>query len=421
MLTFLQISDIHFLGLPKGLPRDLDRKLRHRLVRDARKVAKDIGGVSGILISGDVAFSGTEPEYKQAAEWLREVAMRLGIDPADVWVIPGNHDIQRDVTKTAVQRVLRSTFRVPGADVDACFDAVLKDATKAGDLIAPLANYNVFASQFGCEISGEQPFWEDRLPLAPGLEFVLHGLSSPLISDEHDAEEAEALALGSMQTAILIEDGEVHVSMCHHPFNWLLDGSAAQKALEPHVRLHLSGHEHQHSIHSFEKGIHLSAGALQPERKDPNDWEPRYNFLSFKVVQGADGTDLLIRVHVRVWDEDADGFVADAAYADGVFDRRVPLDEMEAHEPFDAEDTPAAAVSSGARQLRQRLALLASGDRFLIARELKMDLRALAGVPLHEVPSAMIEQASEASGLADLWDEVERFHGTQIAPENPFR
>jgi hypothetical protein len=55
--TFLHLSDIHFRR-NANTPYDSFKDLRDELERDADEVAKRFGGVQGILISGDIAFSG---------------------------------------------------------------------------------------------------------------------------------------------------------------------------------------------------------------------------------------------------------------------------------------------------------------------------------------------------------------------------
>ena len=58
-LVFLHLSDIHFLRW-SGSRYDLDADLRNELLLDAVDMVKQLGLPDGILICGDIAFSGTD-------------------------------------------------------------------------------------------------------------------------------------------------------------------------------------------------------------------------------------------------------------------------------------------------------------------------------------------------------------------------
>jgi hypothetical protein len=71
-LIFLHLSDIHFQKW-SGDRYDTDQNIRHEIVLDARSVASLVGKPSGILITGDVAFSGSAEEYQNAKIFLAEL------------------------------------------------------------------------------------------------------------------------------------------------------------------------------------------------------------------------------------------------------------------------------------------------------------------------------------------------------------
>jgi hypothetical protein len=59
-----------FLGDPKTAGMNI-------LVLDATKVAKDIGPVTGVLVTGDIAFSGSEPELEYAVVHSRPAIRKV--------------------------------------------------------------------------------------------------------------------------------------------------------------------------------------------------------------------------------------------------------------------------------------------------------------------------------------------------------
>src|SRR4051812_32024351 len=100
-LLFLHLSDIHF-SKRSGTRIDLDQDVREQLEIDALKVREKLEGLTGILVSGDIAFSGTAKEYETAKKWLTQLTGQLDCPAENVWTIPGNHDVDREVAKKSL-------------------------------------------------------------------------------------------------------------------------------------------------------------------------------------------------------------------------------------------------------------------------------------------------------------------------------
>jgi 3',5'-cyclic AMP phosphodiesterase CpdA len=98
--TFLHLSDIHFRKNTDTL-YDASKNLRDELEADAERNSKELGGIHAILVSGDIAFSGHEDEYKIAHGWLQRLCAKVGCPLENVWVIPGNHDVDRKASPSA--------------------------------------------------------------------------------------------------------------------------------------------------------------------------------------------------------------------------------------------------------------------------------------------------------------------------------
>lgn len=68
--VFVHVSDIHF-GQEKGDDRvHIHDDVKQQLISDARHVVSNIanGVAHGILVTGDIAHSGTKAEYDSAGE-----------------------------------------------------------------------------------------------------------------------------------------------------------------------------------------------------------------------------------------------------------------------------------------------------------------------------------------------------------------
>ena len=67
-ISFVHLSDIHFVKSSNN-SADIDRELRDAIITDLDVNAKNtLENVSGILVSGDIAFSGAKAEYEKAKE-----------------------------------------------------------------------------------------------------------------------------------------------------------------------------------------------------------------------------------------------------------------------------------------------------------------------------------------------------------------
>jgi predicted MPP superfamily phosphohydrolase len=95
-MLILHISDIHFRAPDCVNPNlDPDRPYRTRIIQDARASAAILGPVGAILVGGTIAFKGDPQEYAAAFAWLEELAEACGCPIERVFVIPGNHDVDR--------------------------------------------------------------------------------------------------------------------------------------------------------------------------------------------------------------------------------------------------------------------------------------------------------------------------------------
>ena len=98
-MLFLHLSDIHFKRTDIGEPDDPNKALRSDIIKDVKRMRQVIGrAADGILLTGDIAFAGHPGEYDFASRWLEEeLCPAAGCKAENVFVIPGNHDVDRKV------------------------------------------------------------------------------------------------------------------------------------------------------------------------------------------------------------------------------------------------------------------------------------------------------------------------------------
>jgi len=227
------------------------------------------------VFTGDVAFSGQLDEYLEVMvrtrsdgtvmRWLDETLAAVGCNRDNFYVVPGNHDVARDVHASAWRTIREEWDKATGPRDEETFVRWLVRGGAAPRgmgtelrerLLARTAAYRAWVS-YGLGRSDLLPTASRshlgyritrRLDRRP---FPVHliGLDSAwLAGDEHDARK---LRLTDEQILRLCtdDDGEqlpgLRIALVHHPLAELADGERARRLLQEYgVSLLLSGHRH---------------------------------------------------------------------------------------------------------------------------------------------------------------------------------
>jgi len=191
-LRLVHISDIHFRGSGSW---DLDEDQRHELLLDIQRLVTAGGSIDGIMVGGDIAFRAAPEEYAIANKWLDELRTACGgLDPARVWTVPGNHDINRaTVGKSQVLQQFHTDVRDCDLDqLDVLISRRLSEDPVGPQLMLPFAEYNEFAGPYQCSTTSSQPHWYDESLELDGLVVRLLGLNSAIVSDWEDGRTRNA-------------------------------------------------------------------------------------------------------------------------------------------------------------------------------------------------------------------------------------
>jgi hypothetical protein len=408
----LLFTDIHLIK-PDTPRLDIDIELRNGVLRFLPELQERIPEISTILVGGDVAFDATRSQYAAAAAFLRELQSRVGGEPR-VLVIPGNHDIDRDLAETPDQRHWRSGPKQSALDEeqrDHSLRGLLADATSGPGLLAPLGPYNTFAATYGCTVTETDPSWHVCLRLDDRYRLDVRGMTSVLLSDSHDDTKEDRLLVGDVQVNDLqCLPGCVNVTLCHHPYEWLFDGERQRHRLRHRSALHITGHEHAHKVDTDEEtgAIHLRAGALQPKRSD--EWNPRLYAIGLEVVEHEEQADARFTILCSRWDRVADKFVIDCTEEPTVSVPRA-LVQGASNSP-----DPTTAIA----RLTELVAELAPADLLTVAAKIEMTLADLADSAEYEHPGRVVEHARSSGKLALLWEGTAARRGGARNEENPF-
>ena len=304
-MLLLYISDIHFRE-PDCINPDLDpdRPYRTRMIQDVRQRVQATGPVGAMLIGGDVAFKGHPAEYEVAKAWIHDLAEACGCHLERIFVIPGNHDVDRGaITRSAAVRNAQAAIMAADPQRrEREFRTQFMDAETGRALLKPLAAYNDFAKYFSCQIyAPDHLYWKQDLPLEDGVHLRVYGLTSVLLSGAGGRDDTrESLYLSPLQTGLDPADDVVNLVMCHHPPDWFSDQDEVDEKIANRAAIHLFGHKHRQRVAKDDGYIRFSAGAVNPDRNEAG-WQPAYNLIDVRVTGEGRQRALEVEAHLLQW------------------------------------------------------------------------------------------------------------------------
>lgn len=436
-MRLLNLSDIHFRE-PECLrpATDPDVPFRTRLLDDVIELCRSGGPVDAILVGGDIAFKGHHTEYETAERWLLDLAAQCQCPPDRIFVVPGNHDVDRGVCTGAVSVSNAQTMIAQAGRVskERTLRAQLHDKDTGRALFRPLDEYNKFAAKFACNVYAEQPFWQHDLELDEGVTLRMFGLTSTLISGSGGRDdEPGRLYLSPLQTVFNPEPDVLNLALCHHPPSWFSDSPDVEDALNNRVAIQIFGHEHRQRCVRSQDYIRFTAGAVNPDRSEP-DWKPGYNLIDLSVEGSGADRGVQVRAHVRHLQKAPEMFTALVPNRhETVWTQWLPLPSREPlHkrsvvapaerevaeqvtafivpvEPAPAEPIAGGAVSNpSAKNLVYRFSNLSVSQKREIAFRLKLITDDDLSVPEPERYARALKLAAQRGQLEELAQEVER-------------
>jgi len=315
LFCWLHLSDIHFSH--GDAHEQWDQKLvLDKIVRDFREFeGEGVPTPDKILVTGDLAYSGganknLEPgasEYGLTRAWLGDVSRALGLELTDIYMVPGNHDVNWAADKDPETWALVDGVRTQKTKLDNVLQM------HEDRLFGRHAQYLEFAKDFAppCAL----PFWHEDLRFGP-LTVRLVGLDSALVAKSDDLGH---LYLGLKQWATGI-DGLAHDSLVivltHHPLRqgWLADEREMKNRIQTDAHIHLCGHVHEAESAESWRGsgdghVKIIAGAAHAPEEE-RIFGHGYNIAA--VYRGEDGK-LELRVWPRKWFETTNDFRSDVS------------------------------------------------------------------------------------------------------------
>lgn len=291
-LTWLHLSDLH---MRRDTLDDL-RVVLDALWRDLYAQIQAGLQPDFIAFTGDIAYSGKEEESELAEEhFFRPLLEVIGLSPRELFVVPGNHDVDWDGIKYLNPEILASlTDR-------AKVNKLLKADAMRRLLLAPMAGYTQFIQRYfgpfpDHQILRDPPYYYVQTITSGNQSVALIGLNSTWLSGfnrdaEGNVDDQGNLLIGDKQISDAIreaEDATVRIVLVHHPFDWLkeFEKHDVQARLSHGCNLVLRGHLHE-PILVKEKAlsgeiITIPAGTVYESR----EWLNGYNLVQLNFDTG---------------------------------------------------------------------------------------------------------------------------------------
>lgn len=316
-IHILHLSDIHLGTLAEA------RKYRMQLETD---LSRELGvkRLNYLVLSGDPVDKAAPEEYEAAFDFTSSIMKRFGLDESRVIIVPGNHDVNWDLSEQAYSFVWKR--KLP---------AVLPvgSSIQAGDLGALLRDDKVYRNRF--KHFSEHLFEKVRSGASYPIEYVDQGilhrypadrilflaLNSAWEIDHHYRHRAginmEALANSLDQ----IQDGDygdwIKIAIWHHPVSGIeMMNDEFMQLLSVHgFQMCLHGHVHEAKNDYFrydQRGVNIiGAGTFGAPTKDQVAGIPlQYNLLSL------DPLTLTLTVSTRKKEKPDGAWMADARWGD---------------------------------------------------------------------------------------------------------
>ena len=278
-VRILQISDLHERAERETEPWRRRRVLGEAWLRHLDELSEE-APIDILLFTGDAANWGQANEFNRASEFLGATRERLRLGSERLFVIPGNHDVDRTIESdcwTKLRRALADT------------NDLLAAARWMSGGKAPLGFENDWRAQITKRLDAYREWVRNglRRPELAGTETSLGyratlelprcdypiqilGLNTAwMCGDDNDSGKLWILDEQLMRIATDANGNALpgfRLLLMHHPFDQMADGPQCRRLLKGYVDLVLRGHLHDEELETWsdpDRSVRqLAAGCL---------------------------------------------------------------------------------------------------------------------------------------------------------------
>ena len=268
-LCWLHLSDFH-LKATEQWSQDV---VLHSLLTDVSNRYSNHDPIDFVFVTGDLAFSGKYEEYLIVEDFLNQLLKNTGVPADRLLIVPGNHDINRDMEVDAfygAKCILKNSIEV---------DRFLGDEARRRTLFRRQSAFREFANRL-CKRNGYS-----EVSYQHSVQYDLHGVNisiflidSSWISEGGDSD-SHAILVGERQLIDLsagLPRPTLAIGLMHHPLDWLapFEHTPIKNLLAEHCHLLFRGHVHEDSIETIAQSGNqmkvFTAGASYESRLSAN-------------------------------------------------------------------------------------------------------------------------------------------------------
>jgi small GTP-binding protein len=311
-VRILHLSDLHFRTQDAGLAASVLETDLHTYFKTRT--------LDYLILSGDIADTAQPVEYDLAFRFVHDLVNTLGLNPERVVVVPGNHDVNWDVSEDAYKFVNRRRLP-PGGPTGRFIDLGAQ-----GILVCDEARYKERFSAFNqhfyrkvCNTHYSLEYEEQFSVLRDADRRVLIvGLNSCWELD-HNSPEKAGLHEGALAKVLTqLNSGDhsawLKIAVWHHPVGPGTMSDAFLGLLARHgFQIGLQGHIHEAKRSVFQFGssaIHIIGGGTfsAPPKEQVAGIPLQYSLLQYDSGSGT------IRIDSRKQEQRGGAWIGDARH-----------------------------------------------------------------------------------------------------------
>ena len=304
-MYILHLSDLHF-----GNTKDANLWYS-QLADDLEQLLPQIepshsSSLDALIISGDIANRSLPEEYDAAEQFIKSIMIDFGLKQRQVAIIPGNHDLNWQLSEDAYQPIRQNQYPEPLSEGNIVENNLIIDGSFV--LVPDLTRYEQRFKNFSDfyeRVIGKpypsQSRQQYELRYFPDQSLLILGLNSAWKLN-HDPQykarasiNSDALnnALREIKENPAFKNSRLKIAVWHHPLDSpdedrIKDRDFMQRLESNNFRLALHGHIHQARIENFRHRVGkqidvIAAGTFGAPVKE---WVPghplQYNLLNWK-------------------------------------------------------------------------------------------------------------------------------------------
>ncbi|HYW20779.1 MAG TPA: HEAT repeat domain-containing protein [Nodularia sp. (in: cyanobacteria)] len=249
LMQILHLSDLHF-----GTD-DQATLWSNQLATDLRNEL-EIPHLDALILSGDIANKSTPAEYEAAQQFFDELRQDFALQPEQIIIVPGNHDLNWELAENAYQLIDRKKYKgelKEGEYIEESSSVIrVRDEEKYQQRFEHFSNFYQIIKNKSYPSDYYQQYTLDHFP---NHNLLILGLNSAWQLDHHYKSRA-SINMNTLSNALTKirrqkeYENCIKIAVWHHPLDsaWddrIKDQSFMEQLAVAGFRFFLHGHVHQ--------------------------------------------------------------------------------------------------------------------------------------------------------------------------------